>query len=183
MYAKFDMDDTRDKIIKQAVHMAVSAREIPSLNDLARASGVSKGGLMHHFPSRQALLEAIAHHGITSVDRALEESQDSDSVLRTWLELSLPGREDVALFQALASVFFASKSSSENLAQMVTDANQRWEHLLDRELGSISAARVARLLGDGLLMGVVSGTITSATADQHLAVATRAVQVVADAKQ
>jgi len=172
------MEDTKANIIEHAVRMAISARGIPSLNELAHASGISKGGLLHHFPTRQALLEAIAHHGITSVDSALEEAHNGGSVLRTWLELSLPRGEDVALFQALASVFFASKSSSENLAKMVADANQRWENLLDRQLGSISAAQVARLLGDGLLLGAVSGSITQENADEHLAVALDAVHAV-----
>lgn len=177
------MEDMKAKIIQRAIRMAISAREIPSLNDLAQASGLSKGGLIHHFPTRYALLEAIVHHGIRSVDDALEKAQNDGSVLRTWLELSLPGGEDVALFHALASVFFATTSTGENLTQMAIDANQRWEDLLERELGSPSGARVARLLGDGLLLGAVAGTITPSTADEHLAVALRAVQAVVDSRQ
>ena len=177
------MNDTRSAILTHAVHMAISERQIPSLNDLAQASGISKGGLLHHFPTRQALLEAIAEDGIASVDTALQEAHSSGTVLRTWLELSLPGGKDVALFHALASVFFASKTASESLAQMVTEANQRWENLLSHELGSISAARAARLLGDGLLWGAVTGTITKDSANEHLAVALHAVHAAVEAKR
>ena len=177
------MNDTKSTIITQAVRLAISHREIPSLNDLAQESGVSKGGLLHHFPTRQALLEAIADHGITSVDTALDAAHKSGSVLHAWLELSLPGGKDVALFQALASVFFASKTTTENLAHLVTDANERWEKLLADELGSMVAARAARLLGDGLLLGAVSGTITKDSAKEHLAIALDTVHAVVEAQR
>ena len=174
------MNDTRMRILKHAMRMAAASGDVPSLNELALVAGVSKGGLIHHFPSRLALLEAMARHGIQSVDAALDEARESRAVLQTWLELSLPSSLDVTLFQALASVFFATRASADNLELIVAEAYHRWERMLADELGSASAARVARLLGDGLLMGAVTGSITTASAHTYLASSLHAARAVAE---
>ena len=174
------MDNTRSKILDHAMRMAIAAGDIPSLNELAHAAGISKGGLIHHFASRHSLLEAIARRGIESVDTAMEQARETRTVLRTWLQFSLPSSRDVALFQALASVFFASRSRTVDLDRIVADANERWERMLAEELGSAPAARVARLLGDGMLMGSVTGAITTDSADTYLADSIEAVRAVVE---
>lgn len=170
-YYEEQMKTTRSAIIEHAKALAVERGDIPSLNDLAKAAGISKGGLIHYFPSRQSLLEALAQDGIAEVDRALSHAIAQGTTVRTWLELSTLVGDDDALYRSLATTFFAAKSERATIEQLVTEANVRWEALLEVELGSPEIALVARLLADGLLLGVITGSITELNASDHVSTA------------
>ncbi|WAB84638.1 helix-turn-helix domain containing protein [Microcella daejeonensis] len=173
------MSDSRARILDHACRLAVDRGAIPSLNELARESGLSKGGLIHHFPHRDALLEAIAARGIESVDAALERARNDGDLVRTWLTLSFPDDDEIALFRALASVFFAGRGRTDGVQRLIGEANARWELLLEAELGSARAASIARLLGDGLLLGAISGSLSTSEAEQAIAEAVDAVRAIA----
>ena len=168
------MTETRASILEHAKLITIELGELPSLNDVANAAGVSKGGLMHHFPSRQAMLEALVKQAIEEVDLALDTAAQEDTLLRTWLDLSVPHPSETALFRSLATAFFAASSSQGPMTKLVADANERWESILTLHLGGADLARVARLLADGLLLGSIAGTITPQNADEHVATAHRA---------
>ncbi len=56
---------TRNAAIKAA--LAIIARDGPgrlTLDAIVRESGVSKGGLMHQFPSKREVLKALLHHQV-----------------------------------------------------------------------------------------------------------------------
>jgi AcrR family transcriptional regulator len=58
-----------------------------SLRDIARQAGVGLGTLYRHFPTREALLEALLHEGFAAVaDRAdeLEGAEGPRDALVTW---------------------------------------------------------------------------------------------------
>ena len=59
----------RTHILQTARTLAVETGSIPSLDDVARHAGVSKGGLMHHFRSRAALVEGVAMQAIEEMDQ------------------------------------------------------------------------------------------------------------------
>lgn len=177
------MDTTRQSILDHAARLAVSQGEVPSLNILAAAVGISKGGLMHHFPTRDALLTALAIDGIAEVDAAMNLASGRTETLRAWLALSIPDENGIALFQAMASVFFAGKSDDATIQKLGMEATSRWESRLKSELGSSEAARVALLLGDGLLFGAISGNITSKNSAGYLLTAEAAVAAVMKASK
>ena len=51
-----------------------------TINDVARAAGVSKGGLLHHFPSKMALLDGLFDDLTTKFDQAIDEEMRGDAV-------------------------------------------------------------------------------------------------------
>lgn len=65
--------DTRDRILAAA---AAVAHEVGpahlSLDAVAAEAGVSKGGLLYHFPTKQALLVAIIETQLATVEQAIE---------------------------------------------------------------------------------------------------------------
>lgn len=172
------METTRQVILNHASRLAVSQGEVPSLNALAAAAGISKGGLMHHFPSRDALLTALVVEGIAEVDAAMQLATGPTETLRTWLKLSIPDETGIALFQSMASIFFAGKSDHGGIQDLALEATHRWEARLKTELGSKEAARTALLLGDGLLFGAISGSITGKNSAAYLRTAEAAVGAV-----
>jgi AcrR family transcriptional regulator len=59
-----------------------------SLRDVARKAGVGIGTLYRHFPTREALLEALLRESfdeVTARAQALETSGSADDALLTWL--------------------------------------------------------------------------------------------------
>lgn len=70
--------DTRRRLLEAAE--ALARRLGPgnlSLDAVAAEAGVSKGGLLYHFPSKAKLLEALVEHHLTGLDAALRSQQVS----------------------------------------------------------------------------------------------------------
>jgi AcrR family transcriptional regulator len=65
-----------------------------SLRDVARRAGVGIGTLYRHFPTRDALLEAVLHEGLQDMRAAADRSLDSPSpgaALTDWLQIFSAG--------------------------------------------------------------------------------------------
>lgn len=136
--------------------LAVETGSIPSLDDVARHAGVSKGGLMHHFRSRAALTEGVARQAIEEMDEALTAAAGRGQAVETWLRLS-SSREETALYRAMAVLLTDHDHLTDDLLRAAAEATQRWERLFAEETGDAVAATVVRLVGDGMLVGDLSG--------------------------
>ncbi len=51
-----------------------------SLNAVASKAGVSKGGLLHHFPNKQALIFALFHRLLAIMEQAIVELMAADNI-------------------------------------------------------------------------------------------------------
>jgi AcrR family transcriptional regulator len=69
----------RQQLLEVAARLA-SDRGIAAvtLDAVSGASGVSKGGLLHHFPNKNALLEGLLDSLLDQLDAAIEEGMRSD---------------------------------------------------------------------------------------------------------
>lgn len=147
----------RDVILDAARRLLLRDGVMPSLNAVAETAGVSKGGLIHHFPSRAALLAGLAHAAIDEVDATMSAAAEGGSAAETWLRLSLPGVEERQLLQGLASAFRPSDPAMQGMLQEARAAMGRWEALIAAEVGDPVRARVIRLVGDALVANAVIG--------------------------
>jgi AcrR family transcriptional regulator len=85
--------DTRGKILEAAAD--ISRESGPgnlSLDAVAARAGVSKGGLLYHFPSKTKLLQAVVENFIASFDEELARRKEAkhgrpDALLEAYLEL------------------------------------------------------------------------------------------------
>lgn len=57
-----DKERTRRSILDAAERLFAERGSNVSIADIAAAAGVTKSGLMHHFPSRDALIHGVAQH-------------------------------------------------------------------------------------------------------------------------
>ena len=85
--------DTRDRILDalEALLLEGGTQGI-TLEAVAARAGVSKGGLLYHFPSKAKLLEAVVEAHLDAFDEALNRIERQregapDSVLEAYLEL------------------------------------------------------------------------------------------------
>lgn len=85
----------RDKILSSAEELArVAGPANLSLDAVAARAGVSKGGLLYHFPTKAKLLQALVERFLESFDRALTEKEAEsggapDSLLRAYLDIQV----------------------------------------------------------------------------------------------
>ena len=83
----------RSKILAAAQELArIAGPGHLSLDAVAMRAGVSKGGLLYHFPTKAKLLEAMVEQFLASFDTALRAREASsggmpDSVVRAYLDM------------------------------------------------------------------------------------------------
>lgn len=147
----------RSQILHTARRLTLEGGAVPSLNAVVEAAGVSKGGLMHHFPTRSALVVGLARQALDEVDAAMAEAAAVGAAARTWLELSLPDDNDRALLQALASSFRPTDDEFGPLLRDSVIAIDRWEALIASEVGDEIQAHAIRLVGDALVANSLVG--------------------------
>ncbi|MFI6981161.1 TetR/AcrR family transcriptional regulator [Embleya sp. NPDC050154] len=79
-----------------------------SLEELARRAGVGIGTLYRHFPSRDALVEAVVrdrYDGLTARARALGDTAAARDALATWLRLLIEG---AGTFRGMSATLMAT---------------------------------------------------------------------------
>ncbi|MHC3000614.1 TetR/AcrR family transcriptional regulator [Microbacterium sp. HJ5] len=151
----------RDEILEAARRLTLERGRVPSFNAVVDAAGVSKGGLIHHFPTRAALVVGLAREALGSVDAAMTTAAAAGTAATAWLELSLPDREERELLQALAAAFDPDDSRFGELLDEAREAITRWEGMIAAEVGDPVRARVIRLVGDALVANAVAGVDAS----------------------
>lgn len=152
--------DVRERILREAKRLTIENGVVPSLNSVADAAGVSKGGLIHHFPTRRALVDGLALAALADADKAMADAAAGGRVVDTWLALSLPDGEDVALFRSMAVAHRALGELGSTAVEEANRASLRWERYVADEVGDATLARVIRLVGDGLMMNAVTALDT-----------------------
>jgi AcrR family transcriptional regulator len=156
--------ETREKLIQAAAQLVVSKGiNRVTLEQVALEAGVSKGGLLHHFPTKQALLNGLMEQ-VGKVFKArlekfmsLETSDQPGRLARAYIRASFEYEADeLQLTNAIAKVV-------SEFPELLLELQEEFVQL-DQEMQSdgLPAARaiVIRLACDGLwfseLIGVAS---------------------------
>lgn len=150
--------NTRQRLLDVAWELTVAEGGVPSLNGLATAAGVSKGGLVHHFPTRAALVDGLARAAMAEVDAVMAAAAAAGTASVTWLRLASPQPVEADLFRALAAAYQSIEDDRAGTLTAAAEAVSRWEALIAAEVGDASTARAIRLLGDGITFNALVGT-------------------------
>lgn len=150
--------------------LAIDQHGVPALDAVAAAAGVSKGGLMHHFRSRAALVDGLVERELQRVDEAMSTAAEQGRVAQTWLDLSTPDSASVELYRSMSVLLMALSSGQSSMPAQVARALARWDQAIADELGDPTAALVIRLVGDGLFLNSLSAT----PVDPHATAAVKA---------
>ena len=147
----------RLRLLDEARRFTITEGSVPSLNALAAAAGVSKGGLVHHFPTRAALVDGLARAAIAEVDHVMLAAAAAGTASVTWLQLASPKPAEADLFRALAAAYQSIEDDGTGTLTAAAEAAGRWEALIADEVGDALTARVIRLLGDGITFNTLVG--------------------------
>lgn len=131
-----------------------------TLEAVAREAGVSKGGLLYHFPSKSALIEAIVERLVGRFETEQLESVETDdhekgSFTRAYVaaRVSPLSPQEVPLHTAL----LAAAGSDPHYLEPVRQRFGEWQARLEADGVDPAAASIVRLAVDGLCFSRLLG--------------------------
>ncbi len=127
-----------------------SGAEALTLDAVAAEAGVSKGGLLYHFPTKDALIQGLLVAALDQFDQALAQqprTQPGD-LGRAYLQVTALGAsEDASLVAAIAQ--------RPELIEPMRSRYQQWTAELVADARSPVEAWVMRLTADGMWLADV----------------------------
>lgn len=151
-------DETKAHIIATATRIVMEhgiARM--TLADVARAAGISKGGLLHYFPSKDALTTAMITSGLQSFEEKTTALTGADgtpgSYTRAYIKVSFPaeGADDIA------AAMIAGIATNRDLLKHYAGESEKWTQRLRADGIDYILAEILRLAADGLYFNEAIG--------------------------
>ncbi|WDF33191.1 TetR family transcriptional regulator [Arthrobacter agilis] len=144
------MSSSRERILDSFENALIRDGErAATMEAVAAAADVSKGGLLYHFPSKEALVEGLAARLLALAERDREAmTQAPDGAARYYVRTSV--FEDSPLDRALVSMARLAQQGHPTAKGALAEIQERWLDALEAQLGDRTTARAVKLLGDGL---------------------------------
>ncbi|MBM7049974.1 MULTISPECIES: TetR/AcrR family transcriptional regulator [Rhizobium] len=132
-----------------------------TLDAVSGASGISKGGLLHHFPSKNMLLEALFDSLIERLDAAIEEAMRADPLphgrfTRGYLHACLALRDQPQGTKDWAQVTMVLLSEPQLRQRWRDWVRERSEEYVGTD--SSADAAIVRLATDGIWLADLLGS-------------------------
>lgn len=148
---------TRDKVLDAFERLLVeTGSRAATLDAVAARAGVSKGGLLYHFGSKDALVEGM-------VERLRAQAADDVEQMRSapqgpvefYLETSVDSGSDFD--RALIAAARIAQENDHRAGSAMADIREGWFRVLHDHLDDEPLARTIQLIGDGLYFDDSSG--------------------------
>ncbi len=148
---------TRDRILDAFETLLVTASSrAATLDAVAAAADVSKGGLLYHFHSKDELVEGmlvrLREQGARDAERMAAAEQGP---VDYYLETSVDSGSDFD--RALVATARIAQENDSRAAEALADLREGWFAVLREHLGDESLARTIQLIGDGLYFDDTTG--------------------------
>lgn len=179
---------TRDRILAALREvLAGGGTDAATLENVAARAGVSKGGLLYHFPSKQELFHGLLAQTRESVATELGSLSSQGDVVRTFLEYSAPRDEQergfiAALITGIRNEHGASADEQPagddyRVSGLFADIFAAWEEPIRAAVGDPVTAEIILRVGNGMYLAAVCGLpapdpdLTNALVDRLVAAA------------
>jgi AcrR family transcriptional regulator len=131
-----------------------------TLESVAAAAGVSKGGLLYHFGSKAALLNGLIERMTASIDAEVSAAEHAPGGIPRWyLETSTPESEqDRQLWRAMLAALRSNDGSLGEVGDRVRDLFDHCSVRLYDVLDDPVQAELVRTVGDGLYLRALLGS-------------------------
>lgn len=158
---------TRDRLLNafETLVVGVGSRGA-TLDAVAAEAGVSKGGLLYHFRSKDDLVNGM-------LDRLREQGEADVANMRAapagpvdfYLETSVDSGSDFD--RALIATARIAQENDPRASAALAELRQSWFVVLQEHLGDDALARTIQLIGDGLYFDDTTG-LADANALDHV---------------
>lgn len=130
-----------------------------TLEAVAKEAGVSKGGLLYHFPNKDALIESMIEHMVQGLtDRIMEEYERDDfgtnrgRWLRALTRVNFQS-DDLKLGAGLTAAVLLNP----DLLEVNRKAYESRQALIEQDGVDVVLANIIRLVGDGIWFSELLG--------------------------
>ncbi len=158
--SKVSTGTTRDRILDALEGILIDeGLSAVTLESVAAAAGVSKGGLLYHFPSKAAMMTGLIRRLADRAEEEFRETEESgEGVVRTFLRTSLPSsKHEAELYWSIIAALRSKESMTDEARDLVRYFFEEWARLLHEELDDPVLAETVRLVGDGLYLSSIAG--------------------------
>lgn len=126
-----------------------------TLDEVAKRADISKGGLLHHFASKEALVEGLMERLNRQNIEDIENTMDGDDGVTGYLQASMVGEDEYsATFMAVLKL---AGSGNEVVDSGLREGLDGWRDALDSVIDNKVLARLIQLVGDGLYLHTLVG--------------------------
>lgn len=158
------MESARERILDAAEARLLAGGPAGLVLDaIAADAGISKGGLLYHFASKEALVAGLCDRMLEGFDRALEGLSDADPEARgAWARAYLTstvtdeGKPADSSAQLMAGILATLGRDSRHL-EVVRQRFARWHERLEADGIDRTTATIVRLAADGLWLSALLG--------------------------
>lgn len=154
MVAETAVVSARERVLQAAERVVslVGAARL-TLNAVANAAGVSKGGLLYHFPSKEALLTALAQRYVDSMKDCISTANDTLSALVHGRELKaciLGVLGDDPRSKAMGAALLAAAANDLTLLEVIRQRIADYTDEIAASNADFARAAIVTLAVDGL---------------------------------
>jgi AcrR family transcriptional regulator len=142
--------NAREKILAAAADVAREAGPgSVSLDAVAHRAGVSKGGLLYHFPSKAKLMQALVEHYLAEFQASLDQAQASgESLLAAFVKRAACECEEKK--PASANWIFSAIAQDPDFLSPMKAFHRQLFARLKEETGDLRAVLICYLAIEGL---------------------------------
>ncbi|GAB4073764.1 TetR/AcrR family transcriptional regulator [Barrientosiimonas marina] len=152
--------ETQDKILEAAAGIVQSDGILDlTLEGTAKRAGISKGGLLYHFPSKDALIGGMIQHLMQRYkDFINQEASDDPSQQGKWTRSFIKGTfQQSSADESMDAGLMAAAGINPDLLKPVQEAYQGWQSNIEHDGLEPVNATILRLAVDGLWFSEIFG--------------------------
>ncbi|MBO1740442.1 TetR/AcrR family transcriptional regulator [Leifsonia sp. TF02-11] len=140
----------RDRILDAFEDLlAEHSERAATLEAVAARAGVSKGGLLYHFASKDALVDGVLERFAADLETDVEHMRAApDGPVSYFLRTSIPS--DNRLERVIVAIARLAQASDARASDALADAQRLWLSELEAVVGDRMVARTIMLIGDGM---------------------------------
>jgi AcrR family transcriptional regulator len=123
-----------------------------TLEAVAKEAGMSKGGLLHYFPSKESLLSALVNEMLEQFDHQLQNSPETD-----WIRAYIQSSFDQPTLDLDAITMLNAVMINPVLLEPVRKRYTQWQKQLEQAGLPTAYVTLVRLALDGLMLADLFG--------------------------
>jgi AcrR family transcriptional regulator len=166
----------RQRSSTQTVDLILSAAERVVMRDgvmrltidaVARAAKLSKGGVLYHFATKETLIQAMLERLIQYCEREMTAHQQHDHEPGSWTRayvrktseptLAYPGEAEFPRSKEVGAGLVAAATTNPQLLDPLRERFQAWQQAIETDGIEPARATVVRLAVDGLWLAELLG--------------------------
>lgn len=145
-----DTPSARDRILDAFEELLGEQSErAATLDAVAARAGVSKGGLLYHFASKDAMVDGVLARLRANIGADLDRMRTApDGPVAYFIRTSIPTDND--LERSIVAVARLAQSADSRARDALSAMQRAWLDILESAVADPLVARVIMLIGDGM---------------------------------